>query len=337
MNNRSRLDTPDILKGIAAILMFQVHITLLFLNTATYNSFIGKISRVIGSVTVTPVFLVIMGYFLARSDKSISENIFRGLKILAMGLFLNIGLNLNLLINIYHGIFKLNPYEYIFGINIFILAGTGIIIITIISMIFKKNYIPYLLIATFVTIITPYLPDLSSLTSSFKYIHAFLWSHQSWSYFPVFPWIAYPLLGFAFSLFENNYLQMKKTKEWIGFVTVISGICLLLSTPYAIKITYTMNKFYHHNLLFFIWTSLFLITWSSVIFLLDRIWGKSSLFKYFKWLGKNVTAFYIFQWLIIGNTATLFYKSLTIVETIPLFAVIFFFSNWMVLIWKRIT
>jgi len=336
MTLQPRLKTPDILKGIAALFMFQMHLTLLFLNSDAFSSMTGKISRFFGSTPVTPVFLVIMGYFLARSQKSFGEKIFRGLKILIWGFFLNIGLNLNLLINIYNGKFKLNPYDYIFGINVFFLAGSSIMIITILSLILKKNYIPYLLLATFTTIVTPYLPDLSQLSYHLKFIHAFLWGKQFWSYFPIFPWIAYPILGYAFSLFENNYLQMKKNKEWIGFVTVISGICLVLSSPYALKITYSMNLFYHHDLLFFIWTSLFLITWCSLIFLLTRIWGENILFKYFNWLGKNVTSFYVFQWLIIGNLATLFYKNLTIFETFPLLVTIMFFSNWLVLIWKRI-
>ena len=163
-----------------------------------------------------------------------------------------------------------------------------------------------------------------------------MWGKQSWSYFPVFPWIAYPLLGYAFSLFDTSYMQMKKNKEWIGFVAVVSGICLVLSSPYALKITYTMNKFYHHDLLFFIWTSLFLITWSSIIFLLDKHVNENVLSRYLKWLGKNVTVFYVFQWLIIGNSATLFYKSLNFSETLPLLVTILFFSNWMILVWKRI-
>jgi surface polysaccharide O-acyltransferase-like enzyme len=33
--------------------------------------------------------------------------------------------------------------------------------------------------------------------------------------------------------------------------------------------------------------------------------------KYLAWTGKNVTAFYIFQWLIIGNIATAIYKTQT--------------------------
>ena len=46
------------------------------------------------------------------------------------------------------------------------------------------------------------------------------------------------------------------------------------------------------------------------------------LFKYIKWLGKNVTIMYVLQWILIGNTATEIYKTVTS----PLYLVIYFFA-----------
>jgi hypothetical protein len=39
--------------------------------------------------------------------------------------------------------------------------------------------------------------------------------------------------------------------------------------------------------------------------------GGSFLFKYFKWLGENVTLIYVIQWIIIGNLATSIYKTIS--------------------------
>ena len=116
-----------------------MHFTLLYLSPEAFNSIPGKISRFLGTTPVTPVFLVIMGYFLSISKKSVTEKLIRGLKILFWGILLNIGLNLNLLLNIYNGIFKLDPYKYLFGVNIFFLAGFCIILITMFSLVFKKK------------------------------------------------------------------------------------------------------------------------------------------------------------------------------------------------------
>jgi uncharacterized membrane protein len=67
--NRIKRDgTADLLKGFAVLFMIQVHLMEQFVSAYTYNSLIGKISMFLGGPFYTPVFLAVMGYFLAFSQ-----------------------------------------------------------------------------------------------------------------------------------------------------------------------------------------------------------------------------------------------------------------------------
>jgi surface polysaccharide O-acyltransferase-like enzyme len=77
----------------------------------------------LGGPIAVPVFMLVMGYFLAKNQKPFTTNFFRGIKIILVGLLLNIGLNFLLLLKIQFAGWQLNPWEYIFGVDIFYFAG----------------------------------------------------------------------------------------------------------------------------------------------------------------------------------------------------------------------
>jgi uncharacterized membrane protein len=62
--------TADLLKGFAVLFMIQVHIMEQFATPDTCNSIIGKISMFLGGPFCAPVFMAVMGYFLAFSSKN---------------------------------------------------------------------------------------------------------------------------------------------------------------------------------------------------------------------------------------------------------------------------
>ncbi|MBU2466561.1 MAG: DUF1624 domain-containing protein, partial [Bacteroidetes bacterium] len=80
-----RLLLPDLLKGIAVVLMIQVHLTELFARPAFFDSVAGKVSLFLGGPAAAPVFMAVMGYFLAWKAVS-SKNLFlRGIKLIGLG------------------------------------------------------------------------------------------------------------------------------------------------------------------------------------------------------------------------------------------------------------
>ena len=81
------------MKGIAVILMIQVHIVQLLSQQDIFESALCSFSLFLGGPFVAPVFLLLMGYFAALSNSGFKKNIIRGIFILFLGIGLNIFLN----------------------------------------------------------------------------------------------------------------------------------------------------------------------------------------------------------------------------------------------------
>ena len=52
-----------------------------------------------------------------------------------------------------------------------------------------------------------------------------------------------------------------------------------------------------------------MLLWALMLAELNKLAGKTAVIKYLRWAGKNVTVFYVVQWLLIGNIATAIYRS----------------------------
>ncbi len=128
---------PDILKGVAVLLMIQVHLTELFGKELFYESIGGKISLFLGGFPAAPLFMFIMGYyaFKASSGKSFKR---AGL-IFLLGLILNILLNISLFSQMIRGNIEHYFCAYIFGIDILYLAALSLFILAVISRYFKNK------------------------------------------------------------------------------------------------------------------------------------------------------------------------------------------------------
>jgi hypothetical protein len=229
------------------------------------------------------------------------------------GIFLNISRTINLFHYIYSGQCNADPLFYLFGVDILLLAGLSIIIIGLLKLIFHENYYFYFLTAIAIAWVTPFLPVFASGLTGLSYCNAFLWGTFDWSYFPLFPWLAYVLTGYAFYLFSEKIHLPTKIKPGIKLAVILSSMIIsIITITYASKITHALNGadgYYHHGILFFAWMLMFMSGYILTASFFENFAGKFPLLRLVKWIGKNVTAFYVFQWLIIGNIATDIYKT----------------------------
>jgi len=97
-----RFPLPDLLKGFAVFLIVPVHILETFIDFSGRESLFGKTLLLLGGPIAVPIFMMVMGYFVALNKKSMVVNIRRGALIILLGIFLNIGLNFHLLLKIYN-------------------------------------------------------------------------------------------------------------------------------------------------------------------------------------------------------------------------------------------
>ena len=307
-----RTQIADVLKGIAVLFMIQVHIVELFADNLFYTSYLGKILLFMGGPPVAPVFVLLFGYFIAKSQKTTKQLVIRGLKIIGLGIFLNIALNFNLILSVYNGLYEIDLWPYIFGIDILQFAGFSIIVIAMFKKVLQKNLVFTVLCIFIVAFLGQFLLNFIPENIILKYISALFYGSTHWSYFPLFPWLGYLLAGIAFYKIQKNYdLSILIKPKFLISITVLFLVFIVLTINYAISISSNLPLYYHHTILFMLWVFLFLAFYSLFINEINKLIGDTMLFKYLKWLGKNVTLIYVIQWIIIGNLATTIYKTIS--------------------------
>jgi len=316
-----RFPLPDLLKGFAVFLIVPVHILETFIDFPGRESVFGKILLFLGGPIAVPVFMMVMGYFLAKNQKPFSTNFFRGIKIFMAGLLLNIGLNFHLLLKIQFAGWQLNPLEYILGVDIFYFAGLSIIFLSVLKTI-KPGREWLALVLVFAVAGATSLVNQKLMMPERNYIFPFIGGTWSWSYFPLFPWLSYPLAGFAFFYFEEKVVAFFKSQKVVPgiFLAIIFTLVLYFSKT-GFETTINLSEYYHHTFWFSLWAFGIVILWTVLWQFLLNKFPKTYAGDFFMWLGKNITVFYIIQWLIIGNIATAIY------QTQPLISFPFWFAG----------
>jgi uncharacterized membrane protein len=299
----------DLMKGLAVMAMIQVHLTELFSVPSWQESVGGHISLFIGGPAAAPLFMVVMGYLAAQGKRASSGIALRGLKLMLWGLLLNIGLNFHLLIRIFFDGWKSNPLHYILGVDILFLAGLSLMLIALAKAVGKfEAVLAFILMVGFSA--AAYLkPWPGTDNEVVDYLMAFVHSDVSWSYFPLVPWAAYPLAGFiAARLFMSQTLMFHRERTY-WFIMLI-GV-LLISTTFRIgwEAATNLTLWYHHQIPVIIWNLVFVATLSAAAKLIIMAFEGRPAVKFLSWTGRHVTAFYVFQWLIIGNLATSIYQT----------------------------
>lgn len=309
--NSDRNQTADFLKGLAVLCMIQVHLIELFALQDIFDSSFGSVLLFLGGPPAAPIFMAVMGFYISQSKKTLVYNLKRGLFLCIGGILLNIGLNFHFLLLVANGNSQVDPLRLIFGADILSLAGLSIIVVSFLKTFVKKNLLIYLLLAVAVLYLHNMTLNANLSDKSFVFVQAFLWGSLDWSYFPVLPWIFYPIIGFVFRIFLEKFHLDQSNKDFIGlFAAVITYTTL----SYGIEIAADLKNYYHHDWLYSLWVVQFLILIGYLAEKIEMLIGKSNPMIFLKWLGKNVTAVYVFQWIIIGNIATALYKSQNWVE-----------------------
>ncbi|MFA5419737.1 MAG: hypothetical protein WC341_14895, partial [Bacteroidales bacterium] len=192
--------------------------------------------------------------------------------------------------------------------------------------------LPYL----FFLLITVVIPDVIKAPESggiSVYLWAFFYSESWWSYFPVVPWLAYVLAGTVFKLLDEDLKRIYHQFKWPIFTA--SGIILAFSFRYGFNISSHLEQYYHHGTLFFGFTINFLVFWVIAIHQVTLHFNNLAT-AYIEWLGKNVTSVYVFQWLIIGNIATVVYKTQTLFQLVGWLLMVLIISSLASYFWHRL-
>lgn len=313
---------PDFLRGLSIIFMIQVHITELLLQSDPTYYLFERWSYFFGGIPAAPVFILLMGYYQDKSKMSFSKEIIRGLKIFLLGLFLNVLMNLSLCYKYLTSQIEIDLFSYLFGVDILLFAGLSYMLLAILKRKIQKSYV-FILIVLLIYFINYVVKNLPSPGSTeLKYLLSIFYKISYWSYFPLIPWFSYPIIGLVIhrtKIFEK-FLEYNFSK----FFWLIYFIVFLLTIEFGLKTSMNLDFYYQMNLDFFIYSLSILFGLLKFTYKIYTQFSDNVLVGYLKWLGRNVTVVYFFQWIIIGNTATYLYKSLTLNSCLIVFGIVIF-------------
>lgn len=305
---KQRNATIDFIKGVAGILIILVHSLELFANEALTQSIFGKIILVLGSAPVAPVLLIFFGYFLFQNKLPIKVFFLRGVKLIAMGFALNLILNANLYYHIYSGKLNADPINYLLAADIFHLAGLSILVCCLIKQLLKHS-ITFILFSIMAVFVISDIVQRYSISLPFGYLNGMFIGVGSFSFFPLFNWLAYPLTGILIYEIEERYQLITMFLNKINFFLILCYLCFVIVTfKFAVSNAVDLNKYYHHGFYYFLWVLVFISGYYSLMKTFYQALKGYKLITILCWIGKHLTLFFIIQWILLGNFATSFYK-----------------------------
>ena len=110
---------------------------------------------------------------------------------------------------------------------------------------------------------------------------------------------------------------------------------LIVSIGYGVSVAANLHVYYHHDFIYYLFTLNFMIFW-TVSFNFITSFPTNFITNSLEWMGKNVTVFYVIQWLIIGNVATALYKTQNGVELLFWFIGIVISTSLITLLYLKV-
>jgi hypothetical protein len=325
-SSTSRNEMADLLKGFAVIFMILVHSFEKFLHNNFHDNLLNKIALLLGSIPAAPVFMIVMGYFIWFSNKNFKYLILRGIKLILLGLLLNILLNLNLLVKTITGKIEVNIFHYIFGVDILFLAGFSVLLLSFLKFSKYPKILTFIIFILYLILISIGI-NIEPSYSINDYFLSFIFKVTEWSYFPLIPWFIYPLFGFMWAQNKKILKYFNPSIVWRIILLVIFFTYVYFSFDYLIDISNNLNMYYNHNIKFVFYTLLFISGYWLFLKQLNVYFNNFIVLKFIRYLGSNVTLIYIIQWIIIGNLATEYLNKFNELYTLLIFVFVTLIST----------
>ncbi len=299
---KSRVVYLDIARGLAVLFMFTQHCILVHEKTAGEGTnLLANIFVLLGTAPAAPVFMLIMGVFIAATKSDTKTILLRGAKIFALGYLLNfLRFTIPLFLAEKVG-FQLidgeTPLNMFFAVDILQLAGLSFIVGAFTKNVLKNKIVAYLFIVA-ILLISP------SLWGNFgnSALLSILWGVDKNVFFPFFPWFVYPLLGIYLSKILLNVDQNKKKIKMLVLVGfALFGIGILTYDLFPVGDYHRSGAAIHLLIIGFILMWLVACWWIS-----EKISSTNTVVSTLVLWSKNVTAMYFIQWVLFGWSILIF-------------------------------
>ncbi len=296
-----RLRFLDLARGLAIVFMVFQHVQIMFAVSEGEGSTLGEVFLLLGTAPAAPVFMVAMGFLFGSSARTgVRSGVVRGLQLFALGYALNLlRFVLPLLVNGDPGVVKAfggTWWGLFFEIDILQLAGLSLIVLGPVKRYLRDPRL-VLALAALVATVSPLLWGVGG-----SFVLDPLWGTGDWVSFPLFPWIAYPLLGLSLAGFTVRAASAGRLmREWAlaGAAAVLTGVALVVLVPTE-SVILAIGDYYRSGLAVQLVLAGFVLLWLPLLWWLDCRLSWRAAPRYLTSLSRNITAVYLIQWVLIG-------------------------------------
>jgi len=307
---RQRDRSIDLARGVALVLMVMVHVIYIWdLPTVSAD---GSLIYAMVSPIGAPTFLFLMGINFALSSKTHAwPSIYRGCQLIALGYFLNfLRGTIPVFLGDWTGLITINhvtwltPWHYLIEVDILQCVGLSLIVLAII-----RKYCPWpkvwALLAA-LSILGILIPSEAAATNSFgSYFASLFRGARNYIYFPLLPWITFPLAGMAYGAMKKKAAE----KGRFEFRGALAGLALIIAGSVMV-LTGTGEGFGNLKAGFFLDGKLtpgmavtfigIQLLWLPLCGFISRTIDITPFAHRIYFWSENVTTFYFIQWIVIG-------------------------------------
>lgn len=191
-----------------------------------------------------------------------------------------------------------------------------------------KKPVWWVVIAVTIMLVAPLLWGLKSDVKFVDWLLNYLWGNSDLTYFPVFSWLYYPLLGMAFGVLLNNsddIKQLFKSFMKLGLILLLIGSLICLP-----NLDYHMNSYFHSSYGLMVWITGFILVWLWLINIIVEKAENNKIVKLINYWGKQTTTIYIIHWFLISwATLILGYESFGYAITIIIMFSVMLITHYM--------
>jgi len=282
-----------------------VHTMLLFSKTAIQDSWLGYIFRFVAEGPGAQLFMLLMGISFALSSyKSNSVLLRRALTIFILGYLLNV---LKFGMPFLFGLMPENLLQFLEVRNdrggmmklfltgdILQFAGTALSVLVVCRKLLAYRFL-YFLFAVAICFVSPVVWDLHSRQFFINTFLELLGGNEPRVFFPVFPWLVYPVAGVYAGYLIKSGTRLKIPKLWIvSILLCAAGIIgfYFINRPVKTSFyrTYPVDSFFH---------LLIVAVWLAAWQLASKWIPFNKCFDFLCWLSRHITLIYFIQWLFI--------------------------------------
>jgi uncharacterized membrane protein len=328
---KQRFLSIDLCKGFTVLFMPAVHSMVLYSRPDVYTSipavFLGFIAQWQGA----PIFMFLMGIGVAYSKKSTFNHLRKAFLIFLAAFVLN---TLKFVLPLWLGLI---PSSFVDAVtfehprpswinflllgDIFQFAALALVVMTLLKKL-KRYILPPLFLTILVLIFSPLFWDLHAQNPVLDYLYTLLGGQPPDVFFPVFPWLIYPLTGLAVG-------EWMKHSSWSLKLLALAGIAAVsLSVGMRYKdFQFLTDSFYRTDAMISLQHLGFILLWFSIWvacthLFFQRIQNHPFLLL-LRFCGRHITIIYLLQWILIFWALPLIgYQKLSLYQTLLVSSVI---------------